>query len=543
MPTITFKNSVSEFNFSDANSSYSFFKTTSVTIQSLPSPSPTADSSDALFDPLPRRPPPPSVEAGGEAHLSPAQSIHDFVHDKLRTQNLPPILYRAYTDRSRGINSKEESAGFQSEYMKENRDRVILEDMTLEDFRDSVVHHIENVTYFEFPAQESFDWQKKKGKQKKPKKPKRVSMQSIWLSTSGSLLSTLQRAQWMSQRGFTNVTIAAIDTGSFRKPEFVDKMEFICSVPELCQYLGHTEKRQYIKFNCNEEYLVLNQLRCKTSHIPFNDLYNGGIRFILPDLEKIEVHKYIGEGLVELRKRAFSQVFPLSPEEIECCRKLTRFFFTGQRCNLVFYALLALKRRPKDDPAIDGIVKHMMRGWRNSAAFHSNGQVRIDNLLRFRFEFDFTRPRGSTHEEIVQFAEIGQRLTRHNQAYEKEIGRKIMEKIWGNFNAGFSRAMLITFPAGEYGDGITRLDARLHNDRSAKGLLELLMRRRREVGLWTFENICANEDIRRKVVNDIEMLRKWTQDVNRNKPTSVGAMKARIDRADRKAAPLSAYEW
>ena len=113
----------------------------------------------------------------------------------------------------------------------------------------------------------------------------RSSYTQTWLPAFGLVRGgrySLQRVVWMLNRKYTNITIAAIDTSSFEKPEFAEKMEFMCSVPELCQYLGHEETRRYIDFNCNEEYLVLNQLRCKIAHIPFNDLYNGGIRFMLP---------------------------------------------------------------------------------------------------------------------------------------------------------------------------------------------------------------------------------------------------------------------
>ena len=69
------------------------------------------------------------------------------------------------------------------------------------------------------------------------------------------------------------------------------------------------------------------------------------------------------------------------------------------------------------------------------------------------------------------------------------------------------------------------------------------MRTRRELDLWTFEQVCANEMVRRRVMKDIKTLRKWTEDVSRNKPTSAGATKARVDRADRKPASIPEFEW
>ena len=69
------------------------------------------------------------------------------------------------------------------------------------------------------------------------------------------------------------------------------------------------------------------------------------------------------------------------------------------------------------------------------------------------------------------------------------------------------------------------------------------MRTRRELDLWNFEQLCANEIIRRRVINDIKTLRKWTEDISRNKPTSAGVTKARMDRADRKPAPAPVLEW
>lgn len=398
-----------------------------------------------------------------------AISLQDFVKDPIHRVNLPPVLYRAYNDGSMGINenskerskrySKEEAKddakeevkerSFQSEWMRQTEMTAPLEKFDHHTFRTSFIEHTENNPsvmdgQFEnfmrkLTAELRLDRKTKKMQQqqkhRKPTPDSKEPMSSIWISFSSSLLTTLQRAQWMVARGFSNVTIAAVDTASLQKPQYAQEFPFICPVPALCNYFNYVESRKYVKFNCHEEYLVLDQIHCEISHIPFQLLYNGGIGKLLPELERGEVKDHIGSGLEVLRRATFGSrlEFPLTKEIVEDCRDITRLFFKGQRCNLIFFALLAIRKRPMADPAVDGLVKDMMRMWRRKAAFDEQDNVRIDNLFYFKFQFDFTQPNQSSHTEIVQFAKIGQRLTMHNRDYEKIIGAEIMKKIWGKF--------------------------------------------------------------------------------------------------------------
>jgi hypothetical protein len=427
---------LSRFTFVQSDKAPNSSHPTFIPIASLPSPALTAadaiaqnsftfrygNTHDTSVSPnLPQASSPPRVFSGSETDRS-LRSIQQFVGETLHNPRLPPVLFRVYNKGSKGTNEVE---GFQSERMTSTGRRVSPESMTWEDFRKSVVDHLNNVMFRDISAP--------KGTKRKDKQnARRKGMKSKWISTSSSLLTSLQRAAWMVQKGFQDITLAAIDTASLKKEEYAGNVDFICAVPELYEFLGHTETRKHIKFNCNEEYLVLNQIYCTMSHIPFQQLYDAGIKTLLPALELKRVKAYLNEGLATLRKILFDQAHLLTENEVKLCKMITKQFFKGQRCNLIFYALLALKRRPSNDPAIDGIVKNEMRRWRYAAAFDDNGLVKADNLFYFRYEFDFSRPHESTHEEVTRFAEIGLRLTQHNRNFEKRIGRQIMCKIWSN---------------------------------------------------------------------------------------------------------------
>lgn len=281
---------------------------------------------------------------------------------------------------------------------------MTLQDMAPEEIRDSVVKHLQN---FKGPRSDSF--------------------KSPWISLSCSLLTTLQRARWQHGRDYKNVTIAAIDTST------LSTEEFICTVPEIASKINYIETREYIHFDCNEEYLVFNQLQGRISHVPFEILQNGGLSTLLPELDMPDVHTLLGEGLVRLRRAAFEKEYPLSDDEVDTCKRLTKNFFSGQRCCLIYFALLACRRRPANDPAIDGYARAKMKGWRLAAAYDKRGRVNIDNLHYFGWKYKFSHIERSEHLEIRQFARIGARLIQHARSDEDAIAAEIMVKIWGKF--------------------------------------------------------------------------------------------------------------
>ncbi|KAI1617226.1 hypothetical protein EDD36DRAFT_416092 [Exophiala viscosa] len=292
--------------------------------------------------------------------------LRAFIKEKTTTIQLPPVLYRAYDAGSMGKNS--EDGGFQSQRMVQKSKPLLLESVTPEVFRDFVVKHVQ---HFKGP----------KGKR---------SFNSPWISFSCSLLTTLQRAKRQHERGSQDVTIAAVDTSG------LSTNEFICPVPELANKINYVETREFIHFDCNEEYLVLNQLQGRISHVPFHILQNDGLSTLLPELELPDIYKTLREGLVRLRRAAFG--------------------------------------KPPNDPAIDGYARTKMHGWRVSAAYDDRGRVKLDNLHYFAWRYVFSHIEQSEHLEIRQFARIGARLIGHAKEDEKRIGATIMGKIWGEFD-------------------------------------------------------------------------------------------------------------
>ncbi|KAK4939072.1 hypothetical protein LTR10_020557 [Elasticomyces elasticus] len=330
--------------------------------------------------------------------------LRAFLDEKKTNVQLPPILYRAYDSGSMGMNSKDE--GFQSQRMLKTGKRMMLETIAPDAFRDLIIKHVQ---HFKGP----------KGKK---------SFKSPWISFSCSLLTTLQRAKWQHERGYENVTIAAVDISG------LSTNEFIFTVPELASKIDYDEERDFIQFDCNEEYLVINQLQGRVCHVPFHILQNDGLRTLLPELEMPDVYKSLGWGLKRLRGAAFGREYPLSGDEIDACIRLTKNFFTGQRCCLIYFALLALRRRPVNDPAIDGHARAKMKRWRLSAAYDNRGRVKLDNLYYFAWKYVFSHIEQSEHLEIRQFARIGARLIGHAKEDEKRIDAEIMGKIWGEFD-------------------------------------------------------------------------------------------------------------
>ncbi|KAI1629227.1 hypothetical protein EDD37DRAFT_41095 [Exophiala viscosa] len=330
--------------------------------------------------------------------------LRAFIQEKTTTIQLPPVLYRAYDAGSMGKNS--EDGGFQLQRMVQKSKPLLLESVTPEVFRDLVVKHVQ---HFKGP----------KGKR---------SFNSPCISFSCSLLTTLQRAKRQHERGYQDVTIAAVDTSG------LSTNDFICPVLELANKINYVEIREFIHFDCNEEYLFLNQLQGRILHVPFHILQNDGLSTLLPELELPDIYKTLREGLVRLRRAAFGKEYPLSNDEIDACKRLTKNFFTGQRCCLIYFALLAIRRRPPNDPAIDGYARTKMHGWRVSAAYDDRGRVKLDNLHYFAWRYVFSHIEQSEHLEIRQFARIGARLIGHAKEDEKRIGATIMGKIWGEFD-------------------------------------------------------------------------------------------------------------
>ena len=68
-----------------------------------------------------------------------------------------------------------------------------------------------------------------------------------------------------------------------------------------------------------------------------------------------------------------------------------------------------------------------------------------------------------------------------------------------------------------------------------------LMKTKRELNLWTYDQLCANEDVRQRVIQDLRQLRKWSGNVKKNKPTSAGATKARQERVERHSTAKAAF--
>lgn len=387
--------------------------------------------------------------------------LEQFVREKKHNPTLPPILYRVTNDRSMGINNEEE--GFKSRHMKITGQAMDLESMEGEEIQRIALIHIRNVQHFRGQA-----------------------FQSPWISFSCSLLATLQRAMWQVKRGYSNVTITTVDTST------LISNELICTATELATYVKSIEDRRFIEYDCHEEYLVFNQLQGQCSRVPFLRLYGDGINVLLPELNASNVHTFLSVGLARLRTAAFNNEYPLSTTEIDRCARLTNHLFTGQRRMLVFFALLALRRRPARDPAIVTYAWEKMKEWRTGAAYDSKGSVRLENLFYLHWGWNFSRVDASQHMEIKQFANIGAELTMLAKAYEEEITAAVMKTFWF-----------------EYDWIMDQMARKLGGDTRLRQLYQALERNRLAYRKHTLLMLKGDAKAKERVVSGLRVARKW----------------------------------
>ncbi|KAK5464727.1 hypothetical protein LTS15_001289 [Exophiala xenobiotica] len=396
-------------------------------------------------------------------------------HFRLEQTNpaLPPILYRVtydgymstkdgYTNEgSMGINNEEE--GFKSQHMKVTGKAMDLETMEGEEIQRSIVNHINNV-----------------------QKARDQAFQSPWISFSCSLLTTVHRAMWLLTRGNSNVTITAVDTST------LSSNKFICTATGFSVYANQTEDRRFFEYYCDDEYLVFNQLQGECSRVPFLEFFGEGINKLLPELNASDVHtsRLPETGLERLRTAAFENEYPLSTTEIDTCARLAGHLFTSSRCFLIYFALLALRRRPARDPAIVIYAWEKMKQLRSGFAFDNKGRVRLDNLFHLSWRRDFSQAKASKHIEIKQFAKIGAELTDLAEAFEKEIAATIMRRLWNEYD-------WVMDQMGKKLDGDSKVRELYENIRLTFGEHTLLM-----LELW-------NGKAKELVVKSLHVARKW----------------------------------
>jgi hypothetical protein len=387
---------------------------------------------------------------------------------------LPPILYRVTNEGymgtkkgvtregSMGINNEEE--GFKSQHRKVTGQAMDLETTGNEEIQRSIVNHINNV-------------QKARGQ----------AFQSPWISFSCSLLTTLHRAMWQLEREYRNVTITAVDTST------LSSNEFTCTVTEESLYDNPTEDTRFIEHDCDDESLVFNQLQGQCSRVPSLKPYGDGINELFPELDASDVHTFLSAGLERLRTAAFKIEYPLSTTEIDTCARLAGHLFTGQRCFLIYFALLALRRRPAQDPAVVTYAWEKMKQWRSGVAFDDKGRVRLDNLFYLSWRRDFSQAKASKHIEIKQFANIGAELTDLAEAFENEIAATIMRRLWN-----------------EYDWVMDQMGKKLDGDSKVRELYENMQRIRLTFGEHTLLMLEQwNGKARELVAKSLQVARKW----------------------------------
>jgi hypothetical protein len=120
---------------------------------------------------------------------------------------------------------------------------------------------------------------------------------SSFISFIASLLTTLQRAVWHKEKGYSNIYVAVFDT------PFLGEQDVILPISILVGAFNILVKRQYINLDCAEEYLVWEQIKLGTDHIRLDELERQGLYKLVPELTRH--NQYLGSELPKLRAELF----------------------------------------------------------------------------------------------------------------------------------------------------------------------------------------------------------------------------------------------
>jgi hypothetical protein len=76
-----------------------------------------------------------------------------------------------------------------------------------------------------------------------------------------------------------------------------------------------------------------------------------------------------------------------------------------------------------------------------------------------------------------------------------------------------------------------------------RGLFKQLLKTKGDLQHLTFQELCADKKCRDQVVSELKLVRKWQEDVRRNKHASAAITVARMERSERQPATVPTVNW
>jgi hypothetical protein len=186
--------------------------------------------------------------------------------DSYRCSKLPRLLYRVSSKASMGVNSEE---GFESAMCKRRGKNMEFHEQDYSDMAHWIFRHKYNVK----------------------------DSNSPFISFSASLLTTLQRAEWLNQQRHEDIRIFVIDT------QYLEETDLVMSLYTLLKAFGTAEQRPFIVKDAADEFVAWYRLDLGAFCIQYSTLGNEGLYRLVPELRYCGAA--LGACLAALREKLF----------------------------------------------------------------------------------------------------------------------------------------------------------------------------------------------------------------------------------------------
>ena len=307
---------------------------------------------------------------------------HKLESSSYKYSKLPRLLYRVTSSASMGINTKD---GFESALCKVQGGHLNFDEQDYQDVASWVIRHTDNA--------------------------KNIQKPSPFISFSRSLLTTLQRAEWMKKHRHDDICIAVVDTKCLKETDLV------MFLPDLLKAFDVVEGRPYILDDSRDEFVAWYRLDLQTSGVQYSTLGVEGLYRLTPELK--DHGAALGACLANLRAVLFqrngcSAPISLNAEQrLEVSSRLSHLLYPQSFDTLVAFLYIRAQSTSREGEALRVHMEKLIKGTIDNRYFEKDRSVNYQDARYYSwletdspvFENEEVILYNSMHRELVHVAQ------------------------------------------------------------------------------------------------------------------------------------------
>jgi hypothetical protein len=311
---------------------------------------------------------------------------------------LPRLLYRVSSNKSMGINTKD---GFESALCKLKGGNLAFDEQDYQDVASWIISHNDNA--------------------------KNIQKPSPFISFSRSLLTTLQRAEWMKKQRHDDICIAVVDT------KCLNETDLVMYLPKLLEAFDLVEGRPYILDDSRDEFVAWYRLDLRTPGNQYSTLGTEGLYRLIPELKNHGAA--LGACLADLRAVLFnrngcSPTTSLNAQQrLEVSSRLSHLLYPQSFDTLVAFLYIRAQSTPREGEALRVHMEKLIKGAIDNRYFGKDRSVNYQDARYYSWLE--TDPPVFGNEEVILYNSMHRELVHVARKHEAQKALEAADCVKG----------------------------------------------------------------------------------------------------------------